>query len=157
MTSNSKNKAIIFAALVGATSAFSAVHSHSSEIAELIESRQASLKEMGGAMKSIRRSIRGGEADNEELVSAATLLMTKAKELPDWFPAGSGPDSGLETDALSYIWENEEKFTSAAELLITETSTLSELAEAGDTTAMGKQLLQVKDACSNCHKSFRAD
>ena len=123
----------------------------------IIESRQGKLKKMGGAMKAINEQLKAGEADMAKIQEAAQTLSLNASALADWFPVGSGAESGVKTDALAEIWQSPDKFSSAAKALVTETATLVGLAEQGDTKNLSAQLKAVKDSCSNCHKSFRAD
>lgn len=127
------------------------------DTANLVEARQQSFKKMGGAMKAINEELKADEADSARIKSAVQTLVEKAAELHTWFPAGSGQESGIETDALDYIWKNTEKFSEADKALVAETETLKTLSEGSDYSALKKQLKAVKDACSSCHKSFRAD
>jgi cytochrome c556 len=127
------------------------------DTAGLIEMRQQSFKKMGGAMKAINEELKADEADNSRIKNSADILVEKASLLHTWFPAGSGQESGLETDALDFIWKKTEKFSDASKVLVAETETLKNLSVGSDYSALKTQLKAVKDACSNCHKSFRAD
>lgn len=124
---------------------------------DIIELRQEGFKAMGGAMKAVRDELKSGQAEMALIRDASRKMAFYAAELPAWFPEGSGPESGLATDALAYIWKNSDKFDGLSQTLIKETSALAELAAGADASAIKQQLLAVKDSCSACHKSFRAD
>lgn len=124
---------------------------------EVIDARQEGFKEMGAAMKTLRDELKSGKPDSAAITSAATELSVLAEKLPTWFPAGSGPESGLETDARAYIWENKEKFDAISNELIVESKALVSLAGSGDKSALQKKLGTIRDNCSSCHDSFRVD
>lgn len=137
-----------FAVLSASTESFESV----------VDERQKGFKKMGGAMKKMNGIIKSGEEDFPSFISAATDILETAPKVVDWFPSGSGSESGLETDALSYIWKKPEKFSASNDKLITEAEALLSLAKEGaDSGALMKQLRAVKNSCSTCHKSFRAD
>jgi cytochrome c556 len=146
-----------FTKIIGLTFLSIVAGVQAADIAGLIEMRQQSFKKMGGAMKAINEELKADEADSARIKNSADILVEKAALLHTWFPAGSGQDSGFETDALDFIWKNTEKFTEASNALITETENLKTLSVGSDYSALKTQLKSVKDACSNCHKSFRAD
>lgn len=123
----------------------------------IIDERQEGFKKMGGAMKTLNGELKKSEPDSAAVLEAATIMATLAQEMPAWFPAGSGPESGLETDALAYIWKGTEKFDRLSDALIAETKVLVTLGSGSDSSAIKKQLLVVRDQCSACHNSYRAD
>lgn len=124
---------------------------------EVIDARQEGFKDMGAAMKTLRDELKSGNPDSAAITSAATELSVLAEKLPTWFPAGSGPESGLETDARAYIWENKEKFDALSNELMVESKALVSLASSGDKSALQKKLGTLRDNCSSCHDSFRVD
>ncbi len=89
----------------------------------VIETRQASLKKMGAAMKAIVEQLKSDAPDNARMAAAVQVISTGAEALPRWFPAGSGAEAGIETDALPYIWKDRAKFESLANRLVPETKT----------------------------------
>lgn len=124
---------------------------------DIIDARQEGFKDMGAAMKTLRDELKSGNPDSAAITSAATELSVLAEKLPTWFPAGSGPESGLETDARAYIWENKEKFDAISNELMVESKALVSLASSGDKSALQKKLGTLRDNCSSCHDSFRVD
>ncbi len=124
---------------------------------EVIDARQEGFKDMGAAMKTLRDELKRGKPDSAAVTTAANDLVLLAEKLPTWFPAGSGPESGLKTDARAYIWENKDKFDAISKELIVESKALASLASSGDTAAVQKKLGALRDNCSSCHDSFRVD
>lgn len=123
----------------------------------VVEARRATLKKMGAALKAIVEQLKTETPDNARMAIAAQFISSNAPHLMGWFPAGTGPDSGVDTDALPYIWKEREKFDALAGRLVSESKTLTTVLAATDLVAIKTQAKVVADACSTCHHSFRAD
>ena len=126
-------------------------------VAAVIEQRQSHFDAMGRAMKSLRQTLRRGEPDWPRINAAAALIESHAGRINGWFPAGSGAESGLDTDALAYIWKTPERFASIDQRLHDAAVTLTAVAEAGDAAALPAAFRAVAGACKQCHDSYRAD
>jgi cytochrome c556 len=124
---------------------------------DLVDERQQGFKDMGAAMKTLRDELKGGKPDYASVAAAAEQLSTLSAKIPAWFPAGSGPAAGLETDAREYIWENKAKFDSITQQFITESGELVALAKSEDAKGLQQKLGAIRDNCSACHDSFRVD
>jgi cytochrome c556 len=112
---------------------------------------------MGAAMKALTLQLKSATPDNAEMTKAANTIAGGAQSALQWFPAGTGPEAGIETDALPHIWEDRAKFDSLANKLVPETKTLVTTVAGKDVAAIRTQVKAVADVCSSCHKSFRAD
>ena len=123
----------------------------------IIDERQAGFKDMGAAMKTLRDELKGDEPSTETMTAAAEQMAALAAKIPAWFPAGSGPESGLDTDARDYIWTNKERFDRITDEVISATKAIVPLTTGADLSALKKQLLVVRDSCSSCHDSYRVD
>lgn len=123
----------------------------------LVDERQEGFKEMGAAVKSFRDELKGGKPDTAKIAATADQLAALAEKIDGWFPEGSGPSSGVKTDARDYIWENRAKFDDITKALIVESKKMSALAAGGDVAGMQKQLTVIRDNCSSCHDSYRVD
>ena len=123
----------------------------------VVEARRATLKKMGAALKAIVEQLKTEVPDTARMTTAAQFISSNAPQLAGWFPAGTGPDSGVDTDALPYIWKERGKFDSLAERLVTESKTLTTTLGAADLGAIKTQAKVVAEACATCHHSFRAD
>ncbi|MEI6642079.1 MAG: cytochrome c [Novosphingobium sp.] len=124
--------------------------------ADTIAARQANFKKMGGAMKALKEELAGG-ADKAKLLAAARTLAATAKLQGGLFPAGTGPSSGVKTDALPAIWAQKPAFDAAAAKLVTEADKLAGIAGSGNAAAVLAQFKAVGGACAACHKQFRAE
>jgi cytochrome c556 len=139
-------------AVAGMATFANAAPSASAVIAE----RQANYKKMGGAMKVIKDQL-AGTPQKGAVVDAAQTLATIARKQADLFPAGSGPSSGVKTDALANIWTDRATFDGYQKDLIAQTGKLLAAANSGSISATTEQYRSTGKVCSACHKEFRAD
>jgi|SRR5882757_2716002 len=123
----------------------------------VIETRRETFKKMGAGMKLIVAQLKTDAPDSARMTAAAQFISVHAEEIPHWFPAGSGPEAGIETDALPYIWKDRAKFDSIANQIVPEAKRLVVVIGGNDIGAMKAQVKLVGDVCGTCHKSFRAD
>jgi cytochrome c556 len=126
-------------------------------VQDVIQARQSGFKKMGAAMKIISEQLKSNAPDLAKIASAAQTISAGAREQPSWFPAGSGPESGVETDALPHIWQDAAKFTALSGQLGVETGNFSKAVTSNDVAAIRAGFKALADVCSTCHKSFRAD
>jgi len=123
----------------------------------VIEARREGFKKMGAAMKALSDQAKQAAPDLAKMTAASQTISTAAPQQFQWFPAGTGPESGIETDALEHIWQDRTKFESLASKLAGESKTLTATVAGGDLAAIKTQVKAVGEVCSTCHKSFRAD
>jgi len=141
------------AALVAAASSATAAPSASATVA----ARHAGFKKMGGAMKVLKDQLASGSIDKAAAVAAAKTIATVGKGQPKLFPAGTGPSSGVKTDALPAIWTNKAGFAAQWSKFQVEADKMVAVAATGDATRIGTQFKALGGACGSCHKQFRAD
>jgi cytochrome c556 len=122
-----------------------------------IQARQANFKKMGGAMKVLKDQLASGSIDKAAATTAAKTLADTARGQRKLFPAGSGPSSGVKTDALAAIWTNKAGFGAQWSKFQPEADKLVAAASTGDAAKLGAQFKAVGAACGGCHKQFRAD
>ncbi len=123
----------------------------------LIESRQKNFKTLAGNFKTVREANKAGELNSPEVIAALTTMSALAGELTTWFPAGSGPETGVKMEALPAIWEDKATFETLAGDLnaaITETKTALEAGEFEKASAMANS---IGKNCGACHDKFKAD
>lgn len=129
-----------------------------SEFAGVIDARQQSLKDLGGAFKKISDQLRSGDPDTAEIqAAAATAAGIANKDFPSWFPEGSGAESGLDTDALASIWSEGDDFVAAHDRLKSAAAELNDAAQTGDAAEIEAKFRAMGGACKNCHDQFRRD
>lgn len=127
----------------------------SSDPQAIIHERQEGFKHMGSNLKSMRFELRADEPDYPAILKAATNIHTEALKISDWFPMGTSTNSDYDTDALPYIWESQEKFIAMTDDLVKASEAM--MAASSSSSATPELMMAIKDACSACHRSFRAD
>lgn len=123
----------------------------------VIETRQQGFKKMGAAMKAIVDQLKTDAPDRARMTAAALAIGAGAEHVSGWFPTGTDADSGLDTDALPYIWKDRARFDSLAQQLVAESKALNSTMAGGDLATLKAQVKTVGAVCGNCHRSFRAD
>jgi len=123
--------------------------------AEIIKARQEKLKDLGEQMKAIGGQAKSGTLDRKVMADAAAKAAAYAKDLPTWFPKGTGPEAGVKTAAKPEIWTQPDDFKAAADKLAPEVDMLAEVVTGGDKGAIFTQLQATGKACQGCHKQFR--
>lgn len=117
--------------------------------------RHDGFKQVGAAFKAAFDEVRKGEPDLKVVALNAQKLNTLSRQVPTWFPAGSGPDSGAKTDAKAEVWQDPQGFAAAVAKLQSESAKLQTVAASGDAAATKAQAMAVGGACKNCHDKFR--
>jgi cytochrome c556 len=151
MFTNRKIKYFGLTSLVACTIAF-AVYAAPVDV---IKERQDGLKAMGKAFKTMVDDMRAGKLDAATVKDASAKINKVAEGMPHWFPKGSGPEAGVKTAAKSEIWSDAEGFDAARQKLIEAAGKFSEVANAGDMTAVGGNVRSLGGACKGCHDKYR--
>lgn len=120
-----------------------------------IEARQASLKNLGASFKTINDQVKMDAPDMAAIAGASTAISGHAAAIGGWFPAGSGPESGVKTEALATIWEDSAGFTAAVEQLQAASVTLADAVATGDSANIGPTIPVIGGSCKNCHDNYR--
>jgi cytochrome c556 len=124
---------------------------------DVIEMRRAGFKKMGAAMKAIAEQLKSDAPDISKVTAATQAIASGVREQPNWFPVGSGPESGVDTDALPHIWKDTAKFAALSSQLATESGNFAAAVASNNLAAIRTQFKVLAEVCSTCHKSFRAD
>lgn len=125
--------------------------------AETIKNRQENFEQIGGAFKTIRDEVRGRNSNMEAIIESATTINALAKDLTNWFPAGTGAEAGVETEALANIWKDQAGFAAAAQKLVEASEGLLTLTESGDASKVASGIPALGGSCKNCHDNYRED
>jgi cytochrome c556 len=123
--------------------------------ADIIRTRQQALKALGDATKLIRDQLHG-RPDPARIKAAAADIKRAAVALNSWFPPGTGPESGLNTDAKVEIWRDPAGFAAASGNLTRQADRLLQVVDSGDTTALNDAFRSVAQSCKGCHDDYRA-
>lgn len=124
---------------------------------EAIEQRQKNFEQIGGAFKTIRDEVRARNSNMEAISESINTIHALAQELPSWFPAGTGPEAGVETEALPVIWKDQAGFAAAAQKLRDASESMRALANSGDVSKVASGVATLGGACKNCHDNYRMD
>lgn len=122
---------------------------------QAITARQANfeaIKEANDAMKAEAEA----EAPDLALFQAeAATLLGHVEDIGKLFPEGSGPEAGIETEALAVIWENPTEFAKAAERMTEVAGQFLTIARGGDIDEIRAGLGELGETCRACHQQFR--
>ncbi len=128
-----------------------------SEAAAQIEARQAQYKKLGAAFKTINDQLKAGTPDVAAIQAAAASIPVETAGMMDWFPEGTGPEAGVETEALPAIWENRADFDQKIADFQAAAANLNTIAEGGDLAAIGAAFGATGGTCKACHDNYRLD
>jgi cytochrome c556 len=124
--------------------------------ADTVKARQQGLKALGAAFKVIRDELRGGTPDAEKVHAAAAEIAKAASAISGWFPQGSGPETGVKTDAKREIWSDAAGFASARDAFVQEAGrATTQFAGASSQSAWGEAAAALGQTCKECHDKYR--
>jgi len=141
-----------------ACSCFAVVHAVAgpAETAQ-IKPRQDKLRDMGGALKAINDEIKKGKLDWDNTILPNTqTIKERSGYLLNWFPKGSGPESGVKTYALPAIWQKNDDFVKLGKAAQAEALKLDQVAQTKNGDALKAQVLATGKACKACHDNYRS-
>ena len=128
------------------------------EPAAVIAYRHQAFQGMGKHLKAVSMAAKGRVTlPQKDLLMHTKALARAARQLPGWFPAGTGAGKETKSEALSEIWTNASGFQEAAGAFQTATKALVEVAESNDTEALLPAVKKVGASCGGCHDAFRKD
>jgi len=119
--------------------------------ADVIEKRQKLMKSQSAAAKAIKAAVES--KDHATIEAKAKDIMGTAEQIPGLFPKGSTKGK---TKAKNEIWENNAEFVKDAKALGKAASELAAAAKARNDAEIGVKVKALGDACTSCHKQFRA-
>lgn len=120
--------------------------------ADVIEKRINLMKSQSAANKAIKAAV---EAKDWATVEAkAKDIMGSAEKIVASFPKGS---TAGKTKAKAEIWEKADDFAKSAKNLSKAAGELAAAAKAGNEAEVGVKVKALGEACSSCHKAFRAE
>ncbi len=122
---------------------------------DTIKSRQDNFKSMGRSMKMISDEVRKSKPDFAVIRREAARLERASGRIPRLFPAGTGPEAGVTTEALPVIWTNAAGFRAASGKLTTATKGLRAAAASNDVGRVRAALGGTGGACKECHDTYR--
>jgi cytochrome c556 len=124
--------------------------------ASVIQARQAHYKQIGGASKGIHDELGKPAPSVVAIQGFAKQIDALAPQIPSWFPAGSGPEAGVKTQAKPEIWTDAAGFRTVAAAFATEAHHFDDVAQGGNIDAIRAEYTNLGKACFACHSKYRA-
>lgn len=124
---------------------------------QVAQQRHADFEKIGDAYETLEKQIKKSKPDAAVIQREAALVLAMGKEIPNWFPEGSGPDKGVKTKARAEIWTQAADFTRLQETFMATAEAMNQTAVSGDFSTISAQFEKMGEACSECHKQFRKD
>ena len=122
-----------------------------------IEARQEGFKAIGKNFKTISDQLKAGSPDIAAIQAASSELSMVGADMDTWFPEGTGPESGVETEALALIWQELDDFNGVVMDSQTALDALDAAAQTGDVAAISAAFQTAGGTCKACHDKFRLD
>lgn len=125
------------------------------EITDAIKSRKANYKEIGGAFKTINDEVKTGSPLIDTIQPLAKEILKRGSMQMNFFPAGSGPESGEKTHAKAQIWAEQDNFRKLHQDFIHAAEQLNSAIDAHDNAAIASAQKSLGMACKSCHDRYR--
>jgi cytochrome c556 len=140
--------------LLGAISLSRTLANEQPNAAEAAELRREKFSDLLAAVKAFDREAKSDSVDYAAMQDAVTHIEELSRDIPSWFPRGSGPESGAHTYAKPEIWQNWSDFRVKA-------SATHSAAAALGASVRGRDIESVRDAeralvntCHSCHRAY---
>jgi cytochrome c556 len=122
---------------------------------EAVKARQQGLKSLGAAFKLIRDELRNASPDSAKIRTATADVTRAAGAIGAWFPAGTGPESGIKTDAKPEVWADAGGFAAARKTFVGEAEKWTQLVAGADASAWKDAAVSLGQSCKGCHEKYR--
>jgi cytochrome c556 len=126
------------------------------DVDQIIDDRQRNLRDMGAAYKAITDELKRPKPSLIEIAHYASSLQEVAASQQQWFPAGSGVESGIKTAAKAEVWSQPAEFAKWERDLSAAIAQLVKVTAGQDIEIVRHQHEQLGKVCAGCHKTFRA-
>jgi cytochrome c556 len=118
-----------------------------------VRARQAGFGRMLALHRSVRIQLNQSVPDSAAILRAAAAEAELARDLPSWFPLGTGPDR-VSTYARAEVWTRNSDFRARANELALALDDLGKAARSGNVGQMRAQQDRAAEACQACHRSY---
>jgi cytochrome c556 len=123
----------------------------------IIQGRQAGLRDIGAAFKGIGDELKAPAPSLATIQYNAKQIEELAKQQRFWFPAGTGPESEIDTQAKPGIWSAGGEFKAAQDAMSEHARKLVQVAAGGDVASIRAQWRELGGTCKSCHDRFREE
>jgi cytochrome c556 len=124
------------------------------DVAGFMKTRHDNYEDLGKNFKVLMDNSKLDAPDMAAVSAAAAKVKEYADQMGTWFPAGTGPETGIETEAKANIWTDRATFDAAVTRLQGEAT---KLAAVTDAAGLKAQFPMTGAACKNCHDTFREE
>jgi cytochrome c556 len=122
-----------------------------------IKPRQDKLRDMGGALKAITDELKKPKVDWDNVIIPNTqTIKDRSAYLLNWFPKGSGTESGVKTYALPEIWQKQDDFTKIGKAAQAEAIKFDQVVNSRNLDALKTEAVTLGKACKACHDDYRS-
>ncbi|WP_395337347.1 cytochrome c [Novosphingobium sp. BL-8H] len=122
--------------------------------ADVVRTRVSGFRELGAAFKAVNDGLRG-DVQTVLIAQSARQIRNAAHAQYDWFPAGSGPQSGAKTRAKPEIWLQAAKFKAAQDAFAKAADDFQRVSGGKDVAAIRAGAQKLGGTCKSCHDAFR--
>ena len=124
-------------------------------IQRIVDARVVKYKQIGKANKAIRDELAQPQPNLATVQANARVIEALAKQIPSWFPHGTGQQDGVNSEARPIIWEQIPTFKQRAAGLAGAAHQLAAVARSGNLDAAKAAAPNIGLACKACHDTFR--
>lgn len=117
--------------------------------------RHERFEALGKAFKTLGDELKKDAPDIARIKESAAAINGDAGQLRTWFPAGSGPQDGVKTEALEAAWKQPDAFAQATTKFAEAAAALNAAAQTGDLAQVRGAVLPLGGTCKGCHDKFR--
>src|ERR1700754_117846 len=128
------------------------VHAATPQVTTQVKQRQDKLRDMGGALKAITDELKKPKVDwDNVIIPNAQTIKDRSVYLLNWFPKGTGPETGVKTYALPAIWQKTDDFTKIGKATQAEAVKLDQVANSRNVDALRAEAVALGKSCKSCH------
>jgi cytochrome c556 len=127
------------------------------DAAAVEKARSDYMHSLGKPAKAMRDELQKASPDIAALKAYAADIAKVAPDLPAHFPAGSGPDSGVKTEAKANIWTDAAGFKKDADGLASAATALNAAAQGGNIDAVKAAFGNLGQTCKTCHTTYKTE
>ena len=121
----------------------------------IIKGRQAAMMLSGVAMGAMKSAMDAAQPPATQRFNTRALARW-AHAVPGMFPAGTGAEAGVQTNAKAEVWSDRAGFEAKAAAYAAAADRLAELAAGEDAAAFTAQWTVVRSSCQSCHDVYKA-
>lgn len=150
-----RQRRLLSALVIGTTLLSVTAIAAAPDIADAIKARRTNYKEIGGAFKTISDEVKTGAPIIDVIAPAAQEILRRGKMQMNFFPVGSGPESGEKTHAKAVIWSELDNFHKLHQDFLDAATNLNTAIASGDVATITKAQQTLGKACKSCHDRYR--